>query len=475
MRVIFYSKLMSMDMLEIQKIWSSTIEEIKSEIPTSSYEPWVLPLLPHSCENGKFSVLTGQSFAIQILKKYMPLIEKTLSQKLNSPTEFNIIYDEKLAQKHNKKLQKLLSREENIEKNTKNTEGKYDNLKKMQSAPKLNLKYKFENFVVGDNNKFAYAASLAVAKTPGEKYNPLFIYGGAGLGKTHLMQAIGHYVLYNHPELKVKFVKTEEFVNDLISSIHKGMDKSANMSNFRQKYRNIDVLLIDDIQFIEGKERTVTEIFNTFEALHNSGKQIVITSDREPKYIQNLPDRLRSRFEWGLMADVQPPDLETRMAIICNLAKNDGISLPLEVTEFLAKIYSKNVRELEGAYNRVTAYVGVCNIDLNIESVKQILNISDTEKQITMDDILNTVADYYKLNVKDIKGQTRSQKLANARQVAIYICREITDFSLGEIGNFFARKHPTIIYSCEKIQEDMQTNSALKNCVNEIIEKIKNN
>lgn len=465
---------MIMDMLEIQRIWSSAIENIRSEIPASSYEPWVLPLLPHSFENGNFSVLTGQSFAIQILKKYMPIIEKALAQELNEPVEFNIIYDEKLAQKHNKKLQKLLAREENTEKSTKETTSKYDNLKKMQSAPKLNLKYKFENFVVGDNNKFAYAASMSVAKTPGEKHNPLFIYGGAGLGKTHLMQAIGHYVLYNHPELKVKFVKTEEFVNDLIASIHKGMDKFASMSNFRQKYRNVDVLLIDDIQFIEGKERTVTEIFNTFEALHNAGKQIVITSDREPKYIQNLPDRLRSRFEWGLMADVQPPDLETRMAILCNLAQNDGINLPLEVTEFLAKTYSKNVRELEGAYNRVTAYVGVCNIDLNIDSVKQILNISETEKNITLDDILNVVADYYKLSVKDIKGQARSQKLANARQVAIFICREITDYSLNEIGDFFARKHPTIIYSYEKIQEDMQTNSVLKNCVNEIIEKIKN-
>lgn len=466
---------MGMDMLEVQKIWSSVVEEIKKEIPVSSFEPWVFPLIPHSYEDGKFSVLTGQSFAIQILKKYGPLIEKCLEKETNESVEFHIIYDEKLAQKHNKKLQKLLAREENLEKKAQDTtSGKYDNLKKMQSAPKLNLKYKFENFVVGDNNKFAYAASMSTAKTPGEKYNPLFIYGGAGLGKTHLMQAIGHYILYNHPELKIKFVKTEEFVNDLIASIHHGMDKSAGMTNFRQKYRNVDVLLIDDIQFIEGKERTVTEIFNTFEALHNAGKQIVITSDREPKYIQNLPDRLRSRFEWGLMVDVQPPDLETRMAILCNLAKNDGITLPLEVTEFLAKTYSKNVRELEGAYNRVTAYVGVCNIELNVDSVKQILNISDVEKQITLNDILNAVADYYKLSVKDIKGQTRSQKLANARQIAIYICREITDYSLNEIGDFFARKHPTIIYSCEKIQEDIQTNSMLKNCINEIISKVKN-
>lgn len=475
MLVIFYSKLFGMDMLEIQKIWKSVLEEIKPEIPSSSFEPWVLPLLPHSFEDNKFTVLTGQSFAIQILRKYTSLIENALKKELKEHAEFQIVYDEKLAQKHNKKLQKLISRQEELDNKSKNENSKYDNLKKMQSAPKLNLKYKFENFVVGDNNKFAYAASMATAKTPGEKYNPLFIYGGAGLGKTHLMQAIGHYILYNHPELKVKFVKTEEFVNDLISSIHKGMDKSGSMSAFRQKYRNVDVLLIDDIQFIEGKERTVTEIFNTFEALHNSGKQIVITSDREPKYIENLPDRLRSRFEWGLMVDVQPPDLETRMAILCNLAKQDGISLPLEVIEFLAKIYAKNVRELEGAYNRVTAYVGVCNIELNTDSVKQILNISDVEKQITLEDILNTVADYYKLSAKEIKGQTRSQKLANARQIAIYICREITDYSLNEIGEFFARKHPTIIYSCEKVQEDIQSNAALKNCINEIIEKIKNN
>ena len=459
----------NMSMLEVQKIWEAVKETIKPEIPASSFEPWVMPLLPHSYDDGKFSVLTGQSFAIQILKRYNAIIEKALEKELGGHVEFQIIYDEKLAQKHNKKLQKLIEKEETNE----NTD-KFDNLKKMQSSPKLNLKYKFENFVVGDNNKFAYAASLAVAKTPGEKYNPLFIYGGAGLGKTHLMQAIGHYCLYHHPELKVKFIKTEEFVNDLVSSITKGMDKSASMSKFRQKYRNVDVLLIDDIQFIEGKERTVTEIFNTFEALHNAGKQIVITSDREPKYIQDLPDRLRSRFEWGLMADVQPPDLETRMAILNKLAQNDGITLPLEVTDFLAKTYSNNVRELEGAYNRVTAYVGVCDIELNVDAVKQILNISDTEKQVSLDDIVSAVADYYKVSVKDIKSQTRSQKLANARQVAIYISREITDFSLNEIGEFFARKHPTILYSHDKIQEDMQTNVSLKNSINEIISNLKN-
>jgi len=469
-----------MDMLEVQKIWSSTIEEIKKEIPESSFEPWVLPLIPQSCENGVFTVLTGQSFSIQILRKYNYLFEEILTKEVGEKTEFQIVHDEKLAQKHNKKLQKLLEREEEkqqLEKkaNEEKTD-KYSNLKKMQSAPKLNLKYKFENFVVGENNKFAHAASLATAKAPGEKYNPLFIYGGAGLGKTHLMQAIGHYVLYNHPDLKVKFVKTEEFVNDLIDSIFKGKGNSdGNMSTFRQKYRNVDVLLIDDIQFIEGKERTVLEIFNTFEALHNAGKQIVITSDREPKYIQDLPDRLRSRFEWGLIVDVQPPDYETRMAILYNLAKNDGITLPLEVIEFLAKTYSKNVRELEGAYNRVTAYVGVCNIELNIDSVKQILKISDVEKQITLDDILNAVADFYKLSVKDIKGKARSQKLANARQVAIYICREITDFSLSEIGDFFDRKHPTIIYSYEQVQEDIKVNNVLNNCIKEIIDKVKNN
>lgn len=453
------------------------MEKVKPEIPLSSYEPWVLPLLPHNYEDGCFSVLTGQSFALQILKRYQDLFEKALSEELEEDVEFSIMYDEKLAQKHNKKLQKLLAQQEQTEKKEKTTDisSKYDNLKKMQSAPNLNLKYKFENFVVGDNNKFAYAASMATAKAPGEKYNPLFLYGGVGLGKTHLMQAIGHYILYNNPDLKVKFVKTEEFVNDLVSSIYKGMDKNSTMSAFRQKYRNVDVLLLDDIQFIEGKERTVTEIFNTFEALYNAGKQIVITSDREPKYINDLPDRLRSRFEWGLLADLQPPDLETRMAIIWNLAKQDKIELPTEVVEFIAKYYSKNIRELEGAYNRVTAYVSVCNTILNVDSVKQILKISDVEKQITMDDIVNTVADYYSLSAKDIKGQTRSQKLASARQIAIYICREITDFSLNEIGDFFDRKHPTIIYSCEKVQEDIETNIPLKNTINEIIDKIKNN
>lgn len=459
-----------MSIMDAQKIWSSLLVSLKEQIPQSSFEPWILPLVPSSYEDGKFSVLTGQSFAITMIKRYNDVIEKALKDEIGSDVEFEIVFDEKLAVKHNKKLQKLKSTQDLT---TKDTSTKYDNLKKMQSAPKLNLKYKFENFVVGENNKFAYLASMATAKEPGEKHNPLFIYGGSGLGKTHLMQAIGHYIVYNRPELKVKFVQTEEFINDLINSLIGGMDKTSKMSTFRQKYRNVDVLLIDDIQFIEGKGRTVIEVFNTFEALYNAGKQIVLTSDREPKYIQDLPDRLRSRFEWGLMVDVQIPDLETRMAILTKLAKSDGIKLPLDVIEFMANVYSKNVRELEGAYNRVTAYMGACGIKPDIETAKQILKISDAQKQIGLDEILNAVADYYKVSAKELKGQSRSQKLSNARQVAIYLSRELTDMSYNEIGDFYGRKHTTVMYSCDKVKEEAQINKVLAGCISELCGKIK--
>lgn len=460
--------------MNINEIWASTLKILAEKIPASTMEPWIEPLIPKDFLDGTFNVLTGQSFSIQILRKHHDVIIEALSQALNEKvSDFNIIFDEKLALKFSKKLQKQrLAQAENPE-NSTDKSSKYDNLKKMQSLPKLNLKYTFDNFVVGENSKLAFAAATAVAKKPGEKFNPLFIYGGSGLGKTHLMQAIGHYIIHNNPTLtKIRFVKTEEFVNDLISSLMNGMDKNGKMSGFRQKYRNADVLLIDDIQFIEGKERTMIEIFNTFEALHSAGKQIVITSDREPKYIEKLPDRLRSRFEWGIIADIQPPDIETRIAILHNLDKNATKKLSFEIIEFVAKKYSNNVRELEGAYNKISAYAEICNTDLNIDSVKQILHISDDEKPINLEEIFKKTADYYKVNYKDLVGQSRSQKLANARQTAIYISREITNSSLNEIGDFLNRKHTTILYSYDKVQEEIQTNRTLKNAINDIKTKI---
>lgn len=459
-------------MEDVNEIWTKVLDIVKEKIPESSYEPWVLPLVPHDYNGTQFTVLSGQMLAVQLLaKSHSITITKALADILGQEVEFKIIYDENLSKQLKKKSQKTKKEEliSNIE--NKVVSGKYDHLKQMHSSCNLNLKYKFENFVVGENNKFAYGASLTVAKNPGKKYNPLFIYGASGLGKTHLMQAVGHYILMN-TDLTVKYVKSEEFVNDLVNSLFKGLDKSNKMNKFREKYRSVDVLLIDDIQFIEGKERTEMEVFNTFEALHSAGKQIVITSDRPPEKIATLSDRLKSRFEWGLMADIQAPDIETRMAILSKLAEDNGMSIPIDVIEFLASVYKNNIRELEGAFNRVSAYSSINESEININTVKKIINYSEVKKNITIAGIIDIVSEYYNVSPDDMRSATRTSKISSARQVAIYLAREITCESFPYIADEFAKKHTTIIYSCEKVQEELKTDNRLKEDIEKLKDKI---
>lgn len=460
-------------MEDISKIWDQVLTILEEQIPASSFGPWVLPLVPHFYDGSQFSVLCGQSLAIQIISKsHHVQITKALSTVLGKEVEFKIIYDEELSKKLKKKSQKSKKEELIANLESKMQPSKYDGLKQMQSTYNLNLKYKFENFVVGANNKFAYGASLTVAKEPGKKYNPLFIYGGSGLGKTHLMQAIGHYILYNNPELKVKYVKTEEFVNDLVNSLFKGFDKSSKMSKFREKYRSVDVLLIDDIQLIEGKERTQMEVFNTFETLQTAGKQIVMTSDRPPESIPTLSDRLRSRFQWGLLADIQVPDVETRMAILNKLAQDNNLEIPHDVVELLATVYKSNIRELEGAFNRISAYSSINEMPINLENVKKIINYSENKKNITIPGIIDLVAEFYNVSTEDIFGTNRAQKIAFARQVAIYLAREMTQESFPFIGDVFNKKHTTIMYSYEKVKEDIPHNSTLSKDISTLVNKI---
>ena len=343
----------------------------------------------------------------------------------------------------------------------------------MQSFSNLNLKYKFENFVVGENSRFAQAAAMAVAKHPSKKYNPLFIYGSSGLGKTHLMQAIGHYIVFNNPKLKVKYIKTEDFTNELINNIRRGGDINDRMSKFRQKFRNVDVLLLDDIQFIESKERTMEEIFHTFDSLHNNSKQIVITSDRPPKDIPTLPERLRTRFEWGLMVDITPPDFETRVAILANLADEIGIKISSGVLEFVAQNFSKNVRELEGAFNKISAYASIQNIELNLEIVQKILKCDSKAKNIDIENIAKIVCKYFDVSEKDLKSTARNQKISHARQIAVYLTRELTQLSFVNIANFFNKKHPTILFSYEKIKEEIKSGNQLNQLINNLIKEIK--
>jgi chromosomal replication initiator protein len=339
-------------------------------------------------------------------------------------------------------------------------------------ATHLNPKYLFERFVIGSSNRFAHAAAVAVAEAPAKAYNPLFIYGESGLGKTHLLHAIGHYarMLYSH--VRVRYVNSEEFTNDFINSIRD--DKAA---NFQRRYRDVDVLLIDDIQFLSGKMQTQEEFFHTFNTLHNANKQVVITSDVPPKSLNGFEDRMRSRFEWGLITDVQPPDLETRIAILRKKAIQENLSVPDDVMEFIASRISSNIRELEGALIRVTAFASLNRqpVDMALaETVLKDLIPGDGGSQITAALIMATTADYFALALEDLKGPSRSRVLVTARQIAMYLCRELTELSLIQIGEHFnGRDHTTVIHANKKIGQLMTERRAIYNQVTELTNRIK--
>jgi chromosomal replication initiator protein len=336
-----------------------------------------------------------------------------------------------------------------------------------EGDPGLNPKYTFDTFVSGSSNRFAHAASLAVAESPARAYNPLFIYGESGLGKTHLLHAIGHYARNLYPSVRVRYVNSEEFTNDFINSIRD--DKAG---AFQRRYRNVDFLLVDDIQFLQGKEQTVEEFFHTFNTLHNSEKQVVITSDQPPKKLSGFAERLRSRFEWGLLTDVQPPDLETRIAILMKKAAQDDINTPTDVASFIASKITTNIRELEGALIRVTAFASLSgqpvSVDMAAHVLKDIIPSGDSG-QITVGTIMTETADYFRVSVDDLCGASRSRMLVNARQIAMYLCRELTDLSLPKIGQEFGgRDHTTVMHAERKIRQLMGERRALYDQINEL-------
>ncbi len=468
----------------IQKIWADTLDAVRDKIPEMTYNTWVLPLVPHSLEDNCFCVLTGHNLAIQILQKNQKDISSALSQICGKEIYFKIIYDEETHKQIENRRQKAKKDEDKefIKGLENRVTSKYDGLKQMQSPCNLNLKYKFDNFVVGAGNKFAHAVAVAVAKDPGKQYNPLFIYGGSGLGKTHLLQAIGHDILFHKSKLKVKYVKAEEFINDLINSLALGMDKASTkksknnnkMNEFRNKYRSMDVLLVDDVQLIEGKPRTEEEMFNTFESLHNAGKQIVFTSDRPPEKFENTPDRLKTRFQMGLLADIQVPDLETRMAILTKLCNDNNIKMPNDAIEFVANVHNKNIRELEGAFNTISAYTSINEIPITVETVKKIIGYSEKKHTITIQNIINTVSKFYNISAEEIKSTNRSAKTAYARQTAIYLAKELTNESYPSVGEYFNRKHTTIMYSHQKVKTDIAFDRHLAQDITELTEKINN-
>jgi chromosomal replication initiator protein len=337
---------------------------------------------------------------------------------------------------------------------------------------KLNPKYQFENFVIGSSNRFAHAAAVAVAEAPAKAYNPLFIYGDSGLGKTHLLHAIGHYAHHLFPTSRVRYVSSEEFTNDFINSIR---DDKA--SAFHQRYRDVDILLVDDIQFLQGRVQTQEEFFHTFNTLHNANKQIVISSDRSPKQLSMLEDRMRSRFEWGLLTDVQPPDLETRIAILRKKAAQERLAVPPEVLEYIGSNIDRNIRELEGALIRVTAFASLNRSDVDLAVAEVVLRDLLPEggaPQITNATIIGATASYFGLTVDDLCGSSRSRVLVNARQIAMYLCRELTDQSLPKIGQTFGgRDHTTVMHAERKIRGLMAERRSIYNQVTELTNRIK--
>lgn len=447
-------------MSDIKTTWNQALAIIEKELSKPSFETWLKPAKALDFKNNIFQIAVPNDFARDWLEsRYCNLIKDTLRTVLNQPVEVKFIIpltaQSNPAPVTNPEKTAALAADESV-------------------STYLNPKYTFDTFVVGNSNRFAHAASLAVAEAPAKAYNPLFIYGGVGLGKTHLMHAIGHYVLEQNPIAKVVYVSSEKFTNELINSIRD--DKAE---EFRTRYRNMDILLIDDIQFLAGKERTQEEFFHTFNALHEANKQIIISSDRPPKEIPTLEDRLRSRFEWGLITDIQPPDLETRIAILRKKAQLENMRLPDDdVMTFIANKIQANIRELEGALTRVMAFSSFgdreMTPDLAAEVLKDILP-ANRPKQISIEMIQQVVAEYYNLKLEDFKAKKRTRTVAFPRQIAMYLAREMTDHSLPKIGEEFGgRDHTTVIHAYEKIQQDLKTDPQFLIILDELRCKIRN-
>lgn len=444
-------------MEQINIYWEQALKIIEEESSSAvSYETWIQPIIPYAIENNNFILQTtgGNFYKDMIESRYLPLIKNAVKQVTRNEYTIIILTDEDLKEKS--------SPERKIQSNNSDVD----------VISNLNPRYIFSSFVVGNSNRMAHAASLAVAEAPAKAYNPLFLYGDVGLGKTHLMHSIAHYILAQKPNTKVLYASSETFTNELINSI-----KDDKNEEFRNKYRNIDVLLIDDIQFISQKERTQEEFFHTFNTLHESNKQIIISSDRPPKEIKTLEDRLRSRFEWGLIADIQPPDYETRIAILRKKADTDGLVVPNDVMAFIAKSIVSNIRELEGALTRIVAYATLTNQAINIDLAESALKDIFSEKasvQISTKLIQEIVSSYYNIRVEEICGSKKPKSIAYPRQIAMYLSRKILDISLPKIGDQFGgRDHTTVIHACSKIEKELEHDTSLQKTIFELEKRIK--
>lgn len=449
-----HKKRMGTEFMTLQNNWDKTLNMLRQDLSTTVFEAWFEKLKPLSVDE-KLNILyveTDNEFIYTAINsRYLDLLKKTVAYTFEN--EYNVVVN--IKKPDSKPETKVLDKSP-IENDL--IEEYY-----------LNPRFSFESFVVGKNNEFAYSAALAVAEAPAEQYNPLFLYGGSGLGKTHLMHAIGHYILKNFNNKKILYVSSEMFTNELINSI-----RDKEIGSFKKKYRGVDVLLIDDIQFIEGKERTQEEFFHTFNALYDMNKQIIISSDRSPKKLTSLDDRLTGRFLWSVSADIQPPDYETRVAILMNKAAVENIEMTDDVIDVISLIAEKitiNVRELEGAFTRIVSFSTLLKKPITTTLAKDILKdmLSSSELKITIDSIKKAVSKYYGISVKDMDSAKRNRNFAFPRQIAMYLSKELTDNSLPKIGDSFGGKdHTTVLHACKKISAELETDSALQDIIEEL-------
>ena len=445
-----------------QEIWDKVLSLAEEQVSSASFQTWLKDTELHTLNGQEAIISAEQPFVVDWLNAhYIEIIQAMLFETigheiiprfvLQSDLENDTVQNDKAASKQAPVLPEQVSTDDELF-NTNNT---------------------FDTFVIGPGNRFPHAASLAVAEAPAAAYNPLFIYGGVGLGKTHLMHAIGHYVLENDPDAKVLYTSSEKFTNEFIKSI-----RNNDTEAFREKYRNIDILLIDDIQFIQKKEQTQEEFFHTFNDLHQANKQIVISSDRPPKEISTLEDRLRSRFQWGLIVDITPPDYETRMAILQKKTEEESLDIPIEALTYIANQIQTNIRELEGALTRVIAYSKLqgqpITTELTAEALKDIIQ-TPKSKKITIQDIQNVVGQYYNVRAEDFLAKKRTKTIAYPRQIAMYLSRELTDYSLPKIGEEFGgRDHTTVIHAHEKIRLEIQQDPTFKKEIENLEKEIRN-
>ncbi|MBQ9333526.1 MAG: chromosomal replication initiator protein DnaA [Lachnospiraceae bacterium] len=448
-------------MNNIKDSWDQIKEKIADEYGLSdvSYSTWIEPLKIGPVTDDSVTILipSDQSHALNyISSKYKGFFQVTISEMFDRIYEINF----------------RLEKDSDLSNVMRAGQDPVYNLN--YETANLNPKYKFNSFVVGGSNKLAHSACLAVAESPGQIYNPLFLYGGAGLGKTHLMHSIGHFILENNPNAKILYVTSEQFTNEVIDSIRSG--NPASTKKLRDKYRYVDVLIIDDIQFIIGKESTQEEFFNTFNTLHQNGKQIILSSDKPPKEMETLDERFRSRFGMGLIADIQPPDYETRMAILAEKAKSIGRDIDEEVFNYIATNIKSNIRELEGAFNKIVAYSKLNNVDINMTNAEEALKdiiYPDKPKEITPSYILKEVCDDYNVLVEDVTGKKRNAKFVEPRFIVMYLCRELTDASLSDIGKLLSnRDHTTIMHGVNDIEERIKSEEELSTRIKSIKSRI---